>query len=551
MKYLKKIMAAVLSGVITVSAAAMISTNINQAEAISFSQINQSSVFVKQQESFTCTLASNVMMLRRAAMLNGDKNWSSITERSARSALWCEGVGMYHEYNYKNMQVKYERINGNVKSTLINALKKHPEGIVVYEWDYPHAVLLTDYSNGNFYCADPARNTPSGRIHYSKALINVNYADAYWYVSNAHGKLTSSDTAVMGYYEPKAQNVNETWKINTNGGVNLRTGHDTYYSSMGIVPNNTTVKITKKIKMDDYTWGYTNYRSKSGWLVLDYAKKVNQQLTLQTSVSNSSIWLGNTVTVKASAVDGKSPYQYTYSYRLNKKGQWTTLRKNTKSSNVQFKPTQAGQYEVSVEVKDANNRTVKKTVNLTVRKPMSIQSSISATHIAVGNSITIKANANSGKAPYLYTCYYRMKGQSKFYPIRVNTYKTEVSFKPTKATAYEIRIEAVDANKKVAKKSHTLFVNPKLSMKASVSSKSVAVGDTVTLRCQGKDGVSAYQYAYYYRMSGAEKWCTIQNFGSSTSVTFKPKKAGQYEVAMKVKDAKNHIVKTYEKVTVH
>ena len=48
--------------------------------------------------------------------------------------------------------------------TLITLLSQHPEGIVLYDRSQPHAVLLTDYTNGNFYCSDPAGNISSGRI---------------------------------------------------------------------------------------------------------------------------------------------------------------------------------------------------------------------------------------------------------------------------------------------------------------------------------------------------------------------------------------------------
>ena len=46
----------------------------NSTNAVNMSDLNASDVFVKQQESDTCTLASNVMLLRRAAILRGDSN---------------------------------------------------------------------------------------------------------------------------------------------------------------------------------------------------------------------------------------------------------------------------------------------------------------------------------------------------------------------------------------------------------------------------------------------------------------------------------------------
>ena len=68
------------------------------AGAATYEEINQDAVFVKQSQRGTCTLASTAMMLRRAAMLNGDENWASITETTpvcpagrptARSSSTC------------------------------------------------------------------------------------------------------------------------------------------------------------------------------------------------------------------------------------------------------------------------------------------------------------------------------------------------------------------------------------------------------------------------------------------------------------------------------
>ena len=45
---------------------------------------------------------------------------------------------------------------------LIQLLAEHPEGIVLYDRRQPHAVLLTDYTDGVFYCSDPAGSVSLG-----------------------------------------------------------------------------------------------------------------------------------------------------------------------------------------------------------------------------------------------------------------------------------------------------------------------------------------------------------------------------------------------------
>lgn len=125
--------------------------------------------YFKQSRGGTCTLASAAMMLRRRAYFDGLTDWSTVTENSVRSTAWSNGLS--HSFTYKEMQVGYGTLPSRKQEkvqTLITLLSQHPEGIVLYDRGQPHAVLLTDYTNGTFYCSDPAGNISSGRIPAGK-----------------------------------------------------------------------------------------------------------------------------------------------------------------------------------------------------------------------------------------------------------------------------------------------------------------------------------------------------------------------------------------------
>ncbi|MBQ7128682.1 MAG: hypothetical protein IJO19_01690 [Clostridia bacterium] len=163
------------------------------ASASTFEEINQSEVFIKQQPK-TCTLASSVMMVRRASILCGKTNWKSITEDSMRSTAWINGLGLSWEFTYNGISVGHNDLpSTNKKNCLINLLTSHPEGIVAYNYGNSsqyHAIILTDYTDGMFYCADPAGSTV-GRVPLTSSTIkgsgqdgkiaNFNY---YWYVTS-------------------------------------------------------------------------------------------------------------------------------------------------------------------------------------------------------------------------------------------------------------------------------------------------------------------------------------------------------------------------------
>ena len=113
--------------------------------AATFNDINQSDVFLKQTESRTCTLVAATMIIRRAAILQGDPDWKSITVADVRKVAWADGLNP--DFTYKHNGISYRIVRGNLprhtsdtaenKPTLISLLKAHPEGISIYRNYYP------------------------------------------------------------------------------------------------------------------------------------------------------------------------------------------------------------------------------------------------------------------------------------------------------------------------------------------------------------------------------------------------------------------------------
>lgn len=167
---------------------------LEKVHAASFSDINNSTMFFKQNTSITCTLSSAAMMVRRAALLNGNSSWTEVTENNLKSTAWLSGTGLYNSFSYAGINVSSTTISSNRVQTMKNLLSQHPEGVVVYDYGTPHAILLTDYTNGIFYCADPSSAAPSGRIPISQATITIESIDKYWYVSSPRLSLTSGVT---------------------------------------------------------------------------------------------------------------------------------------------------------------------------------------------------------------------------------------------------------------------------------------------------------------------------------------------------------------------
>ena len=164
---------------------------------LKISKLPPDEIYLKQpQGSNTCTLYATMMMLRRKAWLNNDKNWSNIIEENVKPYAW-DG-GLKGSFTYAGMNTWYGFLPDNVeekKKILISMLKDHPEGIVIYanEINPSHAVLLIDYTEGVFYCADSDPGQKSGRILLTETLIAktcssqdqdavINSLKKYWYI---------------------------------------------------------------------------------------------------------------------------------------------------------------------------------------------------------------------------------------------------------------------------------------------------------------------------------------------------------------------------------
>lgn len=160
--------------------------------------INSEEMFSKQTSRGTCTLVSTTMMLKRRAALDNMSYWETVTEETVRQAAWLGGVGLRFEFVFEDYKVIHMGLSGDTQSKkeqLIKLLKEHPEGIVAYDSNLPHAILLTDYEEkeDTFYCSDPADYYPEGRYSVLLSYLGekrgsdnqdnvIGNITAYWYI---------------------------------------------------------------------------------------------------------------------------------------------------------------------------------------------------------------------------------------------------------------------------------------------------------------------------------------------------------------------------------
>ena len=188
-KIMKNALCVMLCLVTVFSLFTIASTNISAATSF------PNNLYIQQATNYTCTLASATMMLRARTYLSGNDNWSTITESAVQSVAWGSGLKWSFTYAATNISITtaHASVSGISISSLKGLINSHPEGIVLYCGNYPHAVFVTDYEGDTFYCADPAAGYSGNRRKLSSSSLASKYSSqssilsnvtAYWYVSS-------------------------------------------------------------------------------------------------------------------------------------------------------------------------------------------------------------------------------------------------------------------------------------------------------------------------------------------------------------------------------
>lgn len=175
-------------------------------------------------------------------------------------------------------------------------------------------------------------------------------------------------------------------------------------------------------------------------------------------------------------------------------------------------------------------------------------SAISEKNIRIGNSVTINASATGGTGSYKYAVYYKQEANSKWTTAQDYAANSTISFTPKAATTYNVVVKVMDGSGTIVRKSFKVNVT-KFENTSTVPS-SAALGSSVTVKASSTGGVGNCQYAVYYKQEANQKWATAQGFSANSTISFTPKAATVYDVAVKVKDSSNTVVKKYFKVSV-
>ncbi len=198
----------------------------------------------------------------------------------------------------------------------------------------------------------------------------------------------------------------------------------------------------------------------------DFTLKVNKAaataLSNTSTISATSITLGNSVTVTGKATGGTAPYQYAAYYKKATSAEYTKARAYSTTQKMTIKPAAATTYNVRIKVKDSKGIVSNKdfTVKVTNASTTALtnKSTISATSITQGKSVTVTGAASGGTTPYQYGVYYKKSTSTSYTTVQAYSTTKTVTIKPASATTYDVRVKVKDAKGTIATKDFKVTV---------------------------------------------------------------------------------------------
>ncbi len=277
-------------------------------------------------------------------------------------------------------------------------------------------------------------------------------------------------------------------------------------------------------------------------------------LVNNSTLSATSITLGKTITAKGAATGGTGNYRYAYYYKKASSSAWTQVKGYSTTTSVAITPKAATTYDVCIKVKDTAGKEAKKYFTVKVSNTtLTNTSTLSATTLSLGNSITAKGSATGGSSGYKYAYYYKKASESSWTQVKGYSTTISVAITPKAATTYDVCVKVKDTAGKEAKKYFTVKVSNSSSETALSNTSTVSAtnttGSSVTVKLSARNGTAPYFYQIQRIKVGSSSWTTVQDYANISSKTVSLPSTGTYVIGITVQDMTGKTSTVYHSVT--
>ena len=203
---------------------------------------------------------------------------------------------------------------------------------------------------------------------------------------------------------------------------------------------------------------YSSYSASSSRIFSLNVSPSGDSLANASSLKQSTVNLGDSVQINSVASGGSGGYRYSYYYKKTTSSNYTALSENNKSAIYVFKPGSSASYQVKVVVKDSAGATAVKILNLRVNATLKNTSTISASSVKKGSSVTLTGKATGGSGAYTYAYYYKKSTSSTWQLLKDFSTSNKATCKPASAATYSVKVVAKDSTNHKSAKIFTLKV---------------------------------------------------------------------------------------------
>lgn len=263
------------------------------------------------------------------------------------------------------------------------------------------------------------------------------------------------------------------------------------------------------------------------------------RVTSFTASPPSPQYTGTSIQLTAQA-EGEGELEYQFLYRTD--GPWQELQGYSSKNTALWQPKSEGVYSLAVSVKNREGQEITQILSYEIQSKSPIviedfQANVPSPQLT-GTEIRLTAYASGGKGTLQYRFAYQKDG--KWETLQDNSPSHSMVWIPETAGSYTLGVFVTDETGSQESKTMEFQVrspNPiEISSLVASPEGSQTLGGDVALAASASGGEGALQYRFAYQKSG-EEWKTVQDYSQEQAALWTPEEAGEYRLAVFVKDS--------------
>lgn len=268
------------------------------------------SVFSKKVSAVVLTAVMLFVSVFSMSMIASAASFSPrLSAPSSSNKYYYSNLNVFYKYNYGMPNCTayaygraYEILGSEPKLSWNNAEQwydynksngyykygKDPKVGAIACWSYNggggHVAVVEKVENGQITFSNSAWSGKNFYLSYASTSDKNAGGNSWWnfqgyiYLGNFSGSTSTTQATTK-----KVTYTTGTYKTDVDDYLNMRSGAGTSYSYVTSVPGNVTLNVTKVSTAGGYTWGYTSYNGKTGWVALDFCAFVSSSTVQPTT----------------------------------------------------------------------------------------------------------------------------------------------------------------------------------------------------------------------------------------------------------------------------